>query len=97
MKVMITRSPNRTKKWRATGPGFTVNFGAKGYEDYTMHHDPERKRRYIIRHQRHENWSDPRTAGFWSRWLLWEEPSLAAAARKIKRSFRFDVVLHSRN
>lgn len=30
-----------------------------------------------------ENWSDPSTAGFWSRWLLWSEPTLAAAARRV--------------
>lgn len=91
MIVKLNRSPLVTKKWRVQGPGFTVNFGAKGYQDYTMHHDPERKRRYIIRHQRHEKWNDPRTAGFWSRWLLWEAPSLNQAKRVIKRKFNITI------
>ena len=87
----VSPSPSKTKKWLAQGPGFSVNFGAKGYQNYTMHKDPKRKALYIQRHERRENWSDPRTAGFWSRWLLWEEPSLAAAASKIKKRFGINV------
>ena len=43
-----------------------VHFGAQGYSDYTKHKDPERKRRYITRHQKSENWtkSGVLTAGF---------------------------------
>lgn len=91
MIVSLSKSPSATKKWRVVGPGFTVNFGAKGYQDYTMHHDPERKRRYLIRHQRRENWNNPRTAGFWSRWLLWESPSLNQAKRVIQRKFGIKI------
>lgn len=90
--LLLTKSPNRAKKWRITGPKYIVDFGAKGYSDYTMHKDKERKERYIIRHRARENWSDPRTAGFWSRWLLWEKPSLSQAilfvSRKLKQTIR---------
>jgi hypothetical protein len=89
--MMVTVGPSKTKKWRAQGPGWTVNFGAKGYENYTMHHNKHRKALYIQRHQKRENWSDPKTAGFWSRWLLWEEPSLTSAARAIKKRFGISV------
>jgi hypothetical protein len=56
-----------------TGPGRrTVHFGAQGYEDYTMHHDPERRRRYVERHGRgRENWDRCDTPGALSRWVLW--------------------------
>lgn len=60
----------------------TVKFGAYGMEDYTIHKDPERKRLYIQRHSgMGEDWSDPTTAGFWSRWLLWEKPDLKEAMK----------------
>ncbi len=32
----------------------TINFGAKGMSDYTIHKDPERKQRYIERHQKEQ-------------------------------------------
>jgi hypothetical protein len=67
--------------------GFKVRFGRKGYSDYTIHKDRERMKRYIIRHQKRENWgrSGARTAGFWSRWLLWSSPSFQGALRKTQR------------
>jgi hypothetical protein len=57
-------------------PPKLVSFGALGYEDYTQHHDAYRKKLYLNRHRKRENWKDPRTAGALSRWILWNKPSL---------------------
>jgi len=67
--------------------GSIVRFGAKGYSDYTMHKNSERQKRYITRHKARENWtkSGSKTAGFWSRWLLWSEPNFQKAIRKTER------------
>ena len=91
---MIVIIPGKTKKWTAIFPdGRKVSFGAKGYEDYTMHHDKARMERYLIRHQKRENWNDPYTAGFWSRWLLWSKPTMKEALkvteRRLKQKIRF--------
>ena len=51
MRVKITRSPNPKKKIRATlEDGRTVDFGARGYSDYTKHNNPSRMRSYVLRH-----------------------------------------------
>lgn len=48
---VITRSTRGDKKYMVTLPGGkTVNFGQAGAEDFTMHKDPERWRRYLKRH-----------------------------------------------
>jgi hypothetical protein len=67
--------------------GKTVRFGAKGYSDYTIHKDRERMKRYIVRHRKTENWtrSGGKTAGFWSRWLLWSDPDFRTALRKTEK------------
>jgi hypothetical protein len=105
--VHISRSPLAGKKWVARGQtpslrapsglggGFTVHFGATGYQDYTQHKDEARMRRYLARHRARENWaaSGLRTAGFWSRWLLWNKPSLRASAADISRRFGVRVRL----
>jgi hypothetical protein len=72
-----------------TGSGHKVYFGAKGYEDFTMHKDEKRKMAYVKRHERHENWNDPDTAGFWSRWYLWNKPTLEESYRDIQERFFF--------
>lgn len=90
--VQLKRLASGPKKYQVNFPdGSTVKFGAKGYSDYTMHKDPERMRRYLLRHKRRENWSNPKTAGFWSRWLLWSAPSLSGAKRIIRNKFGLTV------
>lgn len=51
MRVKIRRSPNPRKKFRATlEDGRFVDFGARGYSDYTKHKNPSRKKAYLLRH-----------------------------------------------
>ena len=67
-----------------------VYFGASGYEDYTIHKNPKRKELYIKRHSKmNENWtkSGINTAGLWSRWLLWNKPTIKASYEDIKKQF----------
>ena len=94
MKLKITRSPNPNKKFRVYGDGWHTDFGARGYSDYTKHKDPTRKQRYITRHATRENWtrSGIKTAGFWSRWFLWEKPSTRLAKRAIETKFKVAIV-----
>jgi len=57
-----------------------VYFGDSAYKDYTSHSALERgdrKRLYLQRHKATEDWNDPETANFWSRWILWgDTPSV---------------------
>ena len=70
-----------------------MDFGASGYSDYTVHKDAARMRRYLVRRHGHENWtrSGVATAGFWSRWILWSEPSLNAAVQNTQKLFKIKI------
>lgn len=72
-----------------------IHFGAKGYSDFTIHKDEDRKKRYIQRHQENENWNKSGlfTAGFWSRWILWNKDNLADSIRDAQK--RFNLVIKS--
>lgn len=86
--VRLRRATNGVHKFTAQFPeGPKVNFGRKGYSDFTIHKDKERMKRYLTRHRSRENWTraGARTAGFWSRWLLWSEPNFQAALRRTQR------------
>jgi hypothetical protein len=41
----------------------TTHFGAEGMSDYTKNRDKDRKQRYLQRHRRNENWSNPHRLG----------------------------------
>lgn len=86
--VKIVKSPRTEKKLRAYfSDGTHTDFGAKGYSDFTLHKDPERRDRYDNRHKRREDWNNPKTAGSLSKWVLWNKPSLKASISDYKRRF----------
>ena len=94
-EVLLEPSERKDKKWRVIfEDGKSVNFGAKGYSDYTQNKDPKRKESYLKRHKKREDWTKGGmdTAGFWSRWLLWEEPTLEKAIQTIKRKFKIKII-----
>jgi len=66
-----------------------IYFGQAGASDMTQHKNEDRKNRYILRHQKNEDWgkSGIDTAGFWSRWLLWNKPSIKESYQDIKKRF----------
>ena len=64
-----------------------VYFGASGYTDYTTNHDDEKKRLYLLRHRKNENWNNPMTSGALSRWILWNKPTLNESISDFKRRF----------
>lgn len=110
MKVRLIKSPNPSKKFRVIlEDGREVDFGGRGYSDYTIHKDPMRMRLYVQRHGGNVPVGDQRvhvrmlgvnksdkeawnakgigTAGFWSRWLLWSQPSLPLAKKYMTKRF----------
>lgn len=77
--MILLKSNAKGKRYAVRVGGRLVNFGSDSYQNYTTHKDPKRKINYISRHRTRENWNDPKTAGFWSRWVLWNKPSLSAS------------------
>jgi hypothetical protein len=93
MQAILTKSKLPRYKYTVVIDGKKINFGAAGYSDFTIHKDPIRKQLYISRHQANEDWTDPLTAGWWSRYLLWEKPTIKAAIDNIKKKFGINVIV----
>jgi hypothetical protein len=94
--IHVVRAVNGVHKFTAVFPdGVKVHFGRKGYSDYTKHKDRQRMERYLNRHRARENWtrSGGKTAGFWSRWLLWSSPSINGARAKTEKVLGKKIVL----
>ena len=91
--IILKRSTNPDKKFMAIIGNKTVHFGAKGYSDYTQHKDPERMKRYANRHRKRENWtkSGIKSAGFWSKWILWNKPSLTGSIKDTEKRFNIKI------
>jgi hypothetical protein len=77
---------------RTTTKEFHIDFGDLRYKDFIIYNldfgksvaDIHRER-YLSRHAPQEDWSNPYTAGFWSRFLLWEKRNLKSAIKNIEK------------
>lgn len=100
MIVQLFKSDKKDKRYKVVfentpggkADGSVVHFGSPEYKNFTMHKDEGRKRLYIIRHEKNENWNDMKTAGFWSRWLLWNLPTISQSIRDTEKRFGIKIV-----
>ena len=89
---ILKPSTRDNKKFLIITPENTkIHFGDSRYQDFTMHKNIDRKELYIQRHQAREDWNNLNTAGFWSRWLLWEKPTLNQAINFIQKKFNISI------
>ena len=89
MQVEVSPSQRKGEKFKAVVDGSrTIHFGSKGASDFTLHGSEVRKQRYISRHHKNEDWSDPTTAGFYAKHLLWNKPTLQGSIRDTNKRFQ---------
>ena len=94
IKLQISTSDNPKKKYKAIftkpdGKTKTIHFGAKGYEDYTQHHNKQRRVLYRQRHEKDLK-GDPLRAGYLSFYILWgNSTNIQTNIRSFKNKFNF--------
>jgi hypothetical protein len=89
MHIEISPSQRKNKKFKAVIDNQrTIHFGSKGASDFTLHKNEERKQRYIDRHQKHENWTDPETAGFYAKNILWNKATIKDSIKDTNQRFK---------
>ena len=91
MEIVISKSKKPDKKFDARIDNKkTVPFGQKGASDYTKHKDKERKERYVDRHKKNEGWtkSGVKAAGWMSKHVLWNKPTLQASVSDINKKIK---------
>lgn len=99
--LKLMHSPLTNKKYRIIFPkGSHIDFGDINYNDYLIYNlnfgkniaDIQRER-YLSRHAAREDWSNPYTAGFWSRFLLWEKRNLKSAIKNIEKMLGVKILI----
>ena len=103
--LSIRKSPNKKYKLQVdlynteTKRIKIIRFGANGMKDYTIYNTEEGKQTadkhrqlYLIRHQKREDWtiSGIATKGFWSRWLLWNKPTIKESINYLLKKFNLN-------
>ena len=91
MIIEISKSNKSDKKLKAViNDNKTIHFGSSSHSDFTKHNDPKRKELYINRHKERENWtkSGVDTAGYLSRFVLWNKPSIEASIVDLNKKYK---------
>ena len=65
----------------------TVHFGDNRYQDFTQHHDENRRASYVSRHSPNEDWTDYMSAGALSYFILWYDKDIDVAIHKYLKRF----------
>lgn len=91
--ILLNTSTRATKKFMVKINDKLIHFGQRGADDFTITKDEEQKKRYLQRHKKRENWTKKgiETAGFWSRWLLWNQPSIDDSIKDIEKRFKVSI------
>jgi len=72
--------------------GHKHHFGLKGGKTFIDGRTEKERQNYIARHKVRENWDNIHTAGFWSRWLLWNKPTLTESIKDVEKKFNVKII-----
>ena len=88
--IELMKSPRAGKRFAVCWAGRVIHFGQPGAFTYADGAGHAKRAAYLARHgaaKSGEDWTDPTTAGYWARWLLWEKRGigngLAEAVRRL--------------
>lgn len=100
MNIILKPSDKNDKRFKVIIDNKTIHFGVKNPKKGTFidHQDEKIKKAYIKRHSGlNENWTKAglKTAGFWSRYLLWEKPNLKDAIKNLENKFNLKIKYES--
>ena len=92
---IIKPSSRKDKRYMVVMENMSHHFGSKKGQNFLDHQDARKKKAYIARHKGQEDWtkSGIHSAGFWSYWIGWTEPTLLEAVRKIEKKFGFNIAV----
>ena len=89
---IIIKSKKLHKKYDVINTlGKVISFGDNRYSDFTKHKNEERKMNYIKRHQ-NEDWTDLNKSSTWSRYILWNKPTMKESINDMKKLFNIKII-----
>jgi hypothetical protein len=95
-EVLVKKSVNPKKKLdifimdKKNNKLKVLQIGDSNYSDFTKHKSEARKQHYIERHKNKEDWTygGRFEKGFWSRYLLWEKPTLDSSIDYLNEKYK---------
>jgi len=93
--MLLQESPRKDKRFRLTFDDSSyVDFGAKDGITFIDGRSEKERQAWIARHKNDKGYDNPKSGIYYSRMLLWEEPTLKKAIRKLEKKIKnkIDVI-----
>ena len=99
MEITLKKSDKPEKKFMVKIDNKTIHFGSRPNKDFTIYSKESKekaqkmKNAYISRHRVNENWnkSGIKTAGFWSKHILWNKPTIQQSIKDTEKRFNIKI------
>tara|TARA_R110000765_G_scaffold48844_2_gene99544 strand:+ start:252 stop:572 length:321 start_codon:yes stop_codon:yes gene_type:complete len=98
---ILKKSTRKDKKFMILMEDMNHHFGQKKFKDFTIYSKElnqedayKKKLSYISRHKKNEDWnkSGLHSSGFWARWILWNQPTIAESIKDIEKRFKIKII-----
>jgi hypothetical protein len=87
--MQLKESPRKTKRFRLVFDDASyVDFGADGARTFIDDRTQKERLAWIARHRKDKGWDDPKSGIYYSRFLLWTEPTLKKAVRALEKKMK---------
>lgn len=97
IRAEIKKSPKKEKRFMVfiedefKNKKKTIHFGSKNGNTYLEHKDDKIKKNWEARHKVREDWNDYFSAGFWSKWVLWNKKTLEDSLEDLEKRFKIEI------
>ena len=94
--MQLKESPRKTKRFRLVFDDASyVDFGAKDGKTVVDGRTQKEREAWIARHSKDKGYDDPTAGIYYSRFLLWSEPTLKKAVRAFEKKLgkKIDMLL----
>tara|TARA_Y100000114_G_C11758092_1_gene328016 strand:+ start:2612 stop:2923 length:312 start_codon:yes stop_codon:yes gene_type:complete len=99
MEITLKKSDKPQKKFAVKIDNKTIHFGSRPNKDFTLYSKESKekaqkmKNAYISRHRVNENWNKDglKSAGFWSKHILWNKPTIQQSIKDTEKRFNIKI------
>jgi hypothetical protein len=93
MVYTLEKSKRKDKRYVIIMDNMKHHFGLKDGKTFIDGRTEKERQNYIARHKVNENWekSGIHTSGFWSRWVLWNKPTIEQSIKDIEKRFNIKI------
>ena len=92
MKKYILEKSNKKNKKFMIKNGKIIHFGSKGYSDFTISKDINKKKNYIKRHIVNEDFNNLNSAGAWAKNILWNKKTIKSSIKNMENRFNINII-----